>query len=105
MAVIGALERIRAEGNSAAFIIKGGVALELRDPKRSRATRDLDVSYRLGRDGLEAALHGALAQPVGDFTFAVQPRVLALDSSMSGEVEPGRPGLKCTRNGAWRSRS
>lgn len=43
MALGGALERAGFYGDGPRFIIKGGVALELRLRTRARATRDLDL--------------------------------------------------------------
>jgi hypothetical protein len=69
------------------WVLKGGLALELRLGLRARATRDLDLALLepLG-DGREAhlSLVEALAEDVqGDFfTFAVQaPKALAADRS------------------------
>lgn len=70
MAMAGALRQAVREGEDGpAFVVKGGVALELRLRDRARATRDLDVI--LNRDDGDPldALEEALAQPYEGFTF------------------------------------
>lgn len=69
MVLAGALERVR-DGGRTAFVVKGGVALELRLRLRSRATRDFDATFRAGFGDLLAVLDAALAEPYGDFLFA-----------------------------------
>lgn len=69
----------KIEGTSRAddaptFIIKGGVALEMRLRDRARATRDLDLIVVVAdADDLVSALRGALEGPFQDFTFAPSP--------------------------------
>ncbi|HET7464122.1 MAG TPA: nucleotidyl transferase AbiEii/AbiGii toxin family protein [Longimicrobium sp.] len=69
MALGGALERAGFHGDGPRFIIKGGVALELRLGARARATRDLDLV--LDDPGAEpvAALDAALAAGFESFSF------------------------------------
>jgi hypothetical protein len=45
MILAGALERAQLPGGVPAFVLKGGVALELRLRLRARATRDFDVTF------------------------------------------------------------
>ncbi|MGH2725096.1 MAG: nucleotidyl transferase AbiEii/AbiGii toxin family protein [Actinomycetota bacterium] len=75
------------------WVLKGGVALEVRLRERARATRDLDLALREDardgdgvRDGLIEAL---IADPDGDgFTFEVSPaQALRADTA-------GRPGWR-----------
>lgn len=60
------------------FVVKGGVALEMRFGGRGRATEDLDViSLGDGAD-LGAAVDRALAMPYGDWTFKVREQMVPL---------------------------
>ncbi|MDT8437040.1 MAG: nucleotidyl transferase AbiEii/AbiGii toxin family protein [Gemmatimonadota bacterium] len=55
------------------FVIKGGVALEMRLGRRARATRDLDLIARVvGAEGPAEALRVALGGSYQDFTFRVK---------------------------------
>ena len=75
------------------WVLKGGMALEIRWRDRARATRDLDLAVRDGacdQDGLRSLLAGALElDPHGDwFQFAVgSARALTVDAA-------GRPGWR-----------
>jgi hypothetical protein len=69
MIVAGALERTPNAGTGSAFLIKGGVALELRLRLRSRATRDLDAIYQQGLASLIAAVDAAFAESFSGFTL------------------------------------
>lgn len=70
MVIIGALDRVRAEDDSRHFVIKGGVALELRLGLRARATRDVDLTFHGDPAKLTGALDEALALPYSGFTFS-----------------------------------
>lgn len=62
----------RTEG-APTFVIKGGVALEMRLRDRARATRDLDLIVVVtDADDLTGALRGALEGPYQNFTFRVK---------------------------------
>jgi hypothetical protein len=69
------------------WVLKGGMALEIRWRDRARATRDLDLATRVSAsdtDGLRTALAGALAHdPHGDwFQFLLgSPRALTADTA------------------------
>lgn len=69
MILCAVLERVRIPDESPAFLIKGGVSLELRFKNRARATKDLDALYRGAFDTLMEAIDRALATPYGDFSF------------------------------------
>lgn len=71
MMLSGALEQASARGM--AFVVKGGVALELRLPGRARATDDLDVVVVSDEDDLVAALDATLSAPYQDCTFTRRP--------------------------------
>ncbi len=73
MVMIGALDRVQADPDEPLFLVKGGVAMELRLRQGARATRDLDMVF-LGDPGqLLAALDAALAEPYSLFTFERGP--------------------------------
>jgi len=69
MIMAGVLERV-TNADSPLFIVKGGVALELRLRDRARATKDIDIVLRDRTadlaDSLEEALTGA---PYQGFSF------------------------------------
>lgn len=69
MALAGALRQaVRGEA-APRFVIKGGVALELRLPDRARATRDLDLILDRDQGDPLEALEEALAGTYEGFTF------------------------------------
>jgi len=70
MAFLGALERVREEDSPARFLIKGGMACELRFQGRARATRDLDAIFRGSLDELLADLDAAFAESYSGFSFS-----------------------------------
>ena len=69
MAFIGALKRVREQDSPTRFLIKGGIACELRFPHKARATRDLDAVLRGPLDQLLANLGAAFATPYSGFSF------------------------------------
>lgn len=70
MAMAGALRRSApGAGDAPRFVIKGGVALELRLRDRARATKDLDLILNLDQGDLLEMLEDALAEPYEGFTF------------------------------------
>jgi hypothetical protein len=89
-------ERVLArleQGDPGRWILKGGMALELRWQDRARATRDLDLAVR-AELGSGADIRAALAKPLAEdldhdrFRFTVgQARALQAD-------EAGRPGWR-----------
>ena len=68
MVLLGALERVEYHGGPG-FLLKGGVAIELRLRMKARATKDVDVVFRGSRDQLLEALDDAFAHPYADFTY------------------------------------
>ena len=70
------------------FVIKGGVALEMRLRDRARATRDLDLIVVVtDADDLMGALRGALEGPYQGFTFRVKDDPYSMeDGSVRVEV-------------------
>ncbi|HYR11243.1 MAG TPA: nucleotidyl transferase AbiEii/AbiGii toxin family protein, partial [Longimicrobium sp.] len=70
MALAGALRQaLRGDDAGPRFVIKGGVALELRLRDRARATRDLDVILNRDEGDPLDALEEALATEYEGFTF------------------------------------
>jgi hypothetical protein len=53
MVVTAVLDRVRGEDGEPIFLLKGGVAIELRLKVRARATKDFDAAFRatIERDG------------------------------------------------------
>jgi Nucleotidyl transferase AbiEii toxin, Type IV TA system len=73
MAFLGALERVREEDSPTRFLIKGGIACELRFQDQARATRDLDALFHGSLDKLLADLDTAFASPYSGFSFSYTP--------------------------------
>lgn len=69
MVMIGALDRVQADPHQPLFLVKGGVAMELRLRQGARATRDLDMVFLGDPDQLVAALDAALAERYSLFSF------------------------------------
>ncbi len=93
MMLSGALDRAAARPGGPRFIVKGGVALELRLPRHARATDDLDVVVECDDNDLVGALDTALREPYGDCTFTRKPDVHPL----------GEAGLRVWVQIAYRS--
>jgi hypothetical protein len=68
MVLLGALERAERDGGPQ-FVLKGGVAIELRLRTGARATQDVDIIFRGRPNELLSALDDALAEPYREFTF------------------------------------
>lgn len=73
MAFLGALERVREEDSPGRFLIKGGIACELRFQDRARATRDLDALFHGSLEELLANLDTAFATSYSGFSFRYTP--------------------------------
>ena len=69
MALLGALERAAPDRAQPRFVLKGGVAIELRVRTGARATKDVDVVFRGDSGKLLDALDDAFAEPYCDFAF------------------------------------
>ncbi len=77
MAFIGALERVREKDSPARFLIKGGMACELRFQDRARTTRDLDALFHGSLEELLADLDTAFVMPYSGFSFThTQPETI-----------------------------
>jgi Nucleotidyl transferase AbiEii toxin, Type IV TA system len=73
MAFLGALERIREEDSPGRFLIKGGIACELRFQDQARATRDLDALFRGSLDELLTDFDTVFEAPYSGFSFIYTP--------------------------------
>ena len=69
MMLSGALEQASSRLARPHFIVKGGVALELRLAGRARATNDLDVLVLCDEDDLVSAFDSILREPYHECTF------------------------------------
>jgi hypothetical protein len=80
MIMAGVLERART-ADSPLFIVKGGVALELRLRDRARATKDIDIVLRDTTANLADSLEDALTrEPYQGFSFRRKGQPLLLDN-------------------------
>ena len=69
MALLGALERAAPAHAPPRFLLKGGVAIELRVRTAARATKDVDVVFGGEADELLDALDTAFAAPYCELAF------------------------------------
>jgi hypothetical protein len=67
MIVTAVLDRVRDEDGEPIFLLKGGVAMELRLQLRARATGDYDAAFRARAEEVIDRLDEALAQPWNNF--------------------------------------
>lgn len=96
MVMIGALDRVQADPAQPLFLVKGGVAMELRLRQGARATRDLDMVFLGDLDQLLAALDAALAEPYSLFSFERGP------AEPIGTTQSQRLDVKVVFNGrSW----
>jgi hypothetical protein len=70
LALIGALQRVQDRGAGPRFLIKGGVAMELRLGTQARPTNDFDVVFRRQLPELPDALDEAFTEPYAGFEFS-----------------------------------
>lgn len=73
MVVSAALSQLVDETGVPLFILKGGVAMELRFGLRARASKDYDTAFRQELARLEAVLDTAQRHPVGRFVVSAGP--------------------------------
>lgn len=69
MVLVGALERVRDGRGDPLFLVKGGVAMELRLGLEARATKDFDATFREAAGRMLDRLDEALREPYGGFTL------------------------------------
>jgi len=73
MVLAAMLDRARDPAGQPLFLVKGGVAMELRFVAGARATKDLDLAYRADPRRMLDRLDDALAAGHGDFTAHRSP--------------------------------
>lgn len=78
MVVSAVLARMRAMDGTPLFVLKGGVAMQLRFEHRARSSADIDMIFRRDLTLLESTLAEAPRYPIGDFTVRAvgKPHVL-----------------------------
>jgi hypothetical protein len=69
MIVTAVLDRVRDEDDEPIFLLKGGLAMELRLHLRARATNDYDAAFRARAEEVIDHLDEALAQPWNNFNL------------------------------------
>ncbi len=69
MVLAAALDRVKDDHDEPLFIVKGGVAMELRLRLKARATKDFDTFFRESAEMMLGRLDEALRQPHGNFRF------------------------------------
>jgi hypothetical protein len=82
--IIGLLDRAEKQRAIPGYLIKGGMALELRFGMRARASGDLDVAFQ-GENALQR-LDDALVVGFGDFTFERRPDTIYLENAKTHRV-------------------
>lgn len=76
-----------AAADQGAWLLKGGAALEFRQPDRARSTRDVDLSYVSAADPVDALLEAVAVDAFGDyFAFGVTRRRELADAPDRGRV-------------------
>lgn len=96
MVMIGALDRVQADPDEPLFLVKGGVAMELRLGQGARATRDLDMVFLGDPDQLLGAIDAAIAEPYSLFSFERGP------AEPIGVTQSQRLDIKVAFNGrSW----
>lgn len=69
MVVTAVLDRVRDEDGEPIFLLKGGLAMELRLQLRARATGDYDAAFRARTEKVIDHLDEALARPWNNFSL------------------------------------
>lgn len=69
MVVLAVLDRVRDEEDDPLFLLKGGVAMELRLGLEARATKDVDAIFRESMESMLERLDDELRKGWGEFTF------------------------------------
>jgi Nucleotidyl transferase AbiEii toxin, Type IV TA system len=69
MVVTAVLDRARDENDEPIFLLKGGVAMELRLQLRARTTKDYDAAFRARAEEVLDNIDEAIADPWNEFTI------------------------------------
>jgi hypothetical protein len=105
MILLGALDRSRE--SDPLFLLKGGVAIELRVGGGARATKDVDLVFLGDPERLGEILDEDLDEPYSVFSFerrGVEPRAEGLFQGVDGErlSRVDRDGVRATMGAAHR---
>lgn len=95
MVVTAVLDRVRDEDDEPLFLVKGGVAMELRLELRARTTKDFDAAFRGRIQEVMAQLDEALAKPWNDFTV----------TRLEPQTVPKTPAVRVDLKIAYKGRS
>lgn len=88
MVLLTALDRVRDDRGEPLFLVKGGVAMELRLGLGARATKDLDAVFRDAAVPMLACLDEALRGGWGEFSFQRSvPQPIGPTGSLRFEVK------------------
>lgn len=88
MIVAAVLDQIRDENHDPIFVIKGGVAMELRLGLSARATKDFDACYRAGMTGMLTALDEVITEPLADFRISrTEPREIGNTGALRIQIK------------------
>jgi hypothetical protein len=90
MVVTAVLSRVRDEDDEPLFLVKGGVAMELRLQLRARTTKDFDAAFRGRAEEVIEKLDEAIAEPWNEF------RITRLAPVQVGDTPATRVVLKLT---------
>ena len=93
MVVAAILDKVRDENDDPLFLLKGGVAMELRLDLKARATKDYDAAFRDASGAMIERLDDALEHGHGDFT------VTRTEADHVGETDAKRLKLKLQYRG------
>jgi hypothetical protein len=96
MVITAVLSRVSDEDDEPLFLVKGGVAMELRLQLRARTTKDFDAAFRGRVDEVIEKLDEAIADPWNEF------RITRLAPEQLGDTPAIRVVLKLTyKNRSW----
>ena len=99
LALIGALQRVQDPQAGPRFLIKGGVAMELRLGMGARATNDFDVVFRGPMSALLESLDEAFTEPYAGFHFRRSG-----EPTFIGETSTQRQHIKISFHGrGWQT--
>lgn len=76
-----------AAADQDAWLLKGGAALEFRQPERARSTRDVDLAFAGEADAVDVLIEALALDPFGDFfDFEITRRRVLADAPDRGRV-------------------
>ena len=96
MIVTAVLDRVRDEDGEPIFLLKGGLAMELRLQLRARATGDYDAAFRARAEEVIDHLDEALAQPWNNFDLTRDaPETCCTTSALPACAKPAWTSSRC----------